>query len=99
MAPAWASRSWFPPPTPPNTLPGDIGTAAPIGGFMEADNGSWFVVCQARDDTDGDGTLSIRFSGHGFDGDALVPYLVLGGGPGERIDYPAAATPHGEWLA
>ena len=79
--------------------PGDIGVAAPIAGIMAPDDGRWFVLCQARDDTDHDGKLEIRFDIHHNHGDLAKPYLVLGTGAGELIDYPAAESTHGEWFA
>jgi hypothetical protein len=79
--------------------PGDIGTAHPLAGLMSSPDGRWFVLCQARKDTDGDGKIEIRYGLHHNDGDRALPYLVLGTGPGELIDYPAAQSAHGEWLA
>ncbi|HEX4451743.1 MAG TPA: hypothetical protein VH143_12780 [Kofleriaceae bacterium] len=78
---------------------GDIGVAAPTAGLMAPDDGRWFVLCQARRDTDGDGRLSIKFGLHDNDGDRATPFLVLRSGAGEAIDYPAAHTPDGSWLA
>jgi hypothetical protein len=80
-------------------VPGDIGVAAPTAGIMTPPDGHWLVLCQARKDTDGDGTLSIEFGLHYNAGDHATPFLVLGAGAGEAIDYPAANTPDGSWLA
>jgi hypothetical protein len=80
-------------------LPGDIGPAVPTAGIEAADDGRWFVLCQARDDTDHDGTLQIKYDIHYNHGDLARPYLVLGSGNGEAIEYPAAQSAHGEWLA
>ncbi len=66
---------------------------------MAPDDGRWFVLCQARDDTDRDGKLEIQYDIHHNHGDLASPYLVLGTGAGELIDYPAAQSGHGEWLA
>jgi hypothetical protein len=33
----------------------DIGTAAPVSGYQAPLHGKWFVVCEARKDTNGDG--------------------------------------------
>ncbi|HEY1547678.1 MAG TPA: hypothetical protein VGG28_07660 [Kofleriaceae bacterium] len=78
---------------------GDIGVAAPTAGIMAPDDGRWFVLCQARRDTDGDGELSVRYGLHLNDGDRAEPFLVLGSGAGEAIDYPAAHSADGSWLA
>lgn len=79
--------------------PGDIGAAAPTAGLMAPDSGRWFVLCQARTDTDHDGKLSVQYDIHRTHGDHVDTYLVLGTGLGERIDYPAARSAHGEWVA
>ena len=76
-----------------------IGTAHPLAGVMAAPNGRWFVVCQAREDTDDNGRLEVTRDFHSWYGDQLVPYLVLGAGPGAAIDYPAAHSKDGAWLA
>jgi hypothetical protein len=81
------------------TLAGDIGVAAPTAGIMAPPDGHWFVLCQARNDTDGDGSVSIKFGLHHNAGDRATPFLVLGAGSGEAIDYPAANSPDGSWLA
>jgi hypothetical protein len=88
------AAAWIPPPKP-----GDIGTAHPLAGRMSSPDGRWFVLCQARADTDGDGKIEVRYGLHYNDGDQALPYLVLGTGPGEVIDYPAAQSQRGEWLA
>jgi hypothetical protein len=79
--------------------PGDIGVAAPIAGMLAAETGHWFVLCQARDDTNHDGTLSVQYDIHQTHGDAVKAYLVLGSGPGEPIDFEVAKSAHDEWLA
>jgi len=57
------------------------------------------VLCQARADTDHDGKLSVQYDIHRTHGDQVDTYLVLDTGLGERIDYPAARSAHGEWVA
>lgn len=58
----------------------------------------WAVICQARNDDDGDGQLRVQTLEHGgTDGDALRPYLVLGSGPGTEVD-DAYAAPRGDHL-
>lgn len=51
-------------------------------------DGGALVVCQAREDTDGDGTITTYSGGmhDGVYGDELAPYLVIGHGEGRRIE-------------
>ncbi len=76
-----------------------IGTDAPLARVMGASDARWFVLCQAREDTDGNGRLETSWHLHGTYGDELKHYLVLGSGAGTEIDYPAAQSERGEWLA
>jgi hypothetical protein len=58
------------------------------------------ALCQARNDTDGDGKIDVRFGHHGAtEGDAMELYLVLGGGDGTRIDAFVGQSDDGRWLA
>lgn len=82
-----------------SAAPGDIGAAAPTSGILVPDSGRWLVLCQARADTDHDGKLSVQYDIHRTHGDQVDTYLVLDTGFGERIDYPAARSAHGEWVA
>lgn len=84
---------------PAAPVAGDIGAAAPTAGILAAESGKWFVLCQARVDTDHDGSLSVQYDIHMTHGDKVDTYLVLGSGLGERIDYPAARSGQGEWVA
>lgn len=60
----------------------------------------WAVLCQARADTDHSGAVEIFRGMHGMMfGDALVPYLVEGGGEGVEIDAFVRASRDGRWLA
>lgn len=79
--------------------PADIGTAHPIGGVIAPPNGRWFILCQARHDTDRNGSFDSTYDIHTNGGDLLEPYLVLGTGAGTMIDYPAARSKRGDWLA
>jgi hypothetical protein len=79
---------------------GDFGTAGPT--YVRAvDPGErWMALCQARNDTDGDGKIEIQVGHHGkLFGDAMELYLVLGGGDGTRIDALAGHSDDGRWLA
>lgn len=81
----------------PNTT---IGTSAPLSGAQLPGHGKWFVVCQARNDTDGDGKVHATFDGRHAEGDAYEPYLVLGGGgPGVQIEHVAAKSDDGTFVA
>ena len=63
-------------------------------------NERWTVLCQARADTDGDGKVEVNFGHHGEPyGDALSPYLILGGGPGTAIDALVSRSQEGRYLA
>jgi hypothetical protein len=57
------------------------------------------VLCQARSDSDDDGSIRVEVGPRGaLGGDALEPYLVLGHGPGEPIDELVAADRTGRWI-
>ncbi|WP_426750320.1 hypothetical protein [Myxococcus sp. Y35] len=71
----------------------EYGTPHPFVAQVVSPNGRWFMACQAREDTNQDGRISVRFdrhggSGHGGErgGDALRPYLFLEPGAGLAID-------------
>lgn len=93
-----------PPPSPTRAAaaarpPRTVGTADPLVGYIAARDGSWVIVCQARADTDGDGRREVHYQPHGTYGDAVVGYLVLGGGAGEAIDHPVSRSLDDRWLA
>lgn len=63
-----------------------IGTAHPFKIFDADPHARWLGLCQAREDTDGDGKIA---TGDGYPtmaGDRMRPYLVFGPGPGVEID-------------
>jgi len=80
--------------------PTAFGTAHPS--ILEAADpaGRWIVVCQARADTDGDGRIAVLFDQHhGIPyGDAVVPYLVIGGGDGVGIDTLLGVDPRSRYV-
>lgn len=77
-----------------------IGTNNPIAGAQLYGHGKWFVVCEARNDTDGDGKVEATFDGRHAEGDDYEPYLILGsGGPGIQIKHVAAKSDDGQWIA
>lgn len=60
----------------------------------------WVALCQAREDTDGDGLTRVGFFHHGEPaGDAMKTYFVLGGGEGEAIDGYLGRAASGAWVA
>ncbi|WP_281316723.1 hypothetical protein [Polyangium sp. y55x31] len=75
---------------------GDVGTAHPL--LLEAHDpaGRWVILCQPREDTNGDGQVEAHRGMHGATfGDDVDPYLILESGPGQRIDqYVAHAGSH-----
>jgi len=82
--------------------PGPIayGTAHPS--ILEAADpaGRWLVICQARADTDGDGQIATLIEPHHGSphGDALVPYLVIGGGEGTAIERLLGVDPQSRFV-
>jgi hypothetical protein len=77
-----------------------IGTAHPVLVEELADDGSWLVICQARADTNHDGKIEVGVGFHGdMFGDKMLPYLVLGAGPGIAIDSYVASTEDDGWVA
>ena len=72
---------------PAQPVDAPIGTAHPVLVEELADNGTWLVICEARADTDHDGQIEVGVGFHGdMFGDKMLPYLVLGSGPGIAID-------------
>lgn len=64
-----------------------IGASGPAIVEAVGANGRWVALCQARDDTDGDGRLAVHYGPRGeLVGDSMRSYFVLGPGPGEAID-------------
>ena len=84
---------------PPGEI-GPIGTPHPtlVSGFHP--RGDWTVLCQAREDTDGNGRVHAEvFDHHGtLSGDQMRPYLVWGAGSGEPLDVFVAGSDDGAHL-
>jgi len=79
---------------------GSIGTASPVRLREVAPDGAWFVVCQARVDTNSDGKLEVfQLTPGDLGGDEVREYLVLGSGPGWGIDEVLGADPSGRYVA
>ncbi|MFP2957787.1 hypothetical protein ACLEPN_08140 [Myxococcus sp. 1LA] len=100
---ACASQAPLARPEPPPDA--EYGTAHPFVAQQIAPDGRWFVACQAREDTNQDGRIEVRFDYHGGSGhggerrsDVLRPYLFLEPGPGLAIDELLASDPAGRYL-
>ncbi|MCX4243342.1 hypothetical protein [Paraliomyxa miuraensis] len=76
-----------------------LGTEHPVRVGAVGSDGSWAVICQAREDTDGDGEIAVRQHIVSIEGDQITPYLVLGSGPGHAMPERMASTRDGRWLA
>jgi|GEM_PF-1385894 len=89
-----------PPAPPPTPVGGAIGASGPLVVEGYAPDRRWVALCQAREDTDGDGEMGVSVGYHGDTfGDALKPYLVVGDGPGRPIDAFVDASTDGRWVA
>jgi len=96
----------LPCPTAPTAAPAP--TVAPLGlvgtaDFLEVQTASpeadWAVICQAREDTDGDGEVSMHSDHWGaLYGDRPTPYFIHGAGPGEPLDAYVLRDPTGRHL-
>jgi hypothetical protein len=78
---------------------GEIGTPHPLLLQAAASDAGWVAMCQARADTDGDGSVTVAVGRHGdTSGDALQTYFVQGSGPGVPIDALVAVDPTGRYV-
>jgi hypothetical protein len=79
---------------------GKIGTANPLLFQEVASDASWVGVCQARQDTDHDGAISVMLGHHGeVLGDEMRPYLIVGSGAGLAVDEFLGNDPTGRYVA
>jgi hypothetical protein len=93
------SASNSPPPSGPPRAAGPFGTSHPTVFQVAAPDGRWVFACQAREDTNGDGKVEVRYGLHGDSyGDELEPYLFLEPGAGEHIDDLVTSDERGRWL-
>lgn len=91
----------------PSPVPESAAAEEPIGrvgsdqasSLVASGRTGWAVVCEARQDSNGDGTLSFEITGYHTEGDEVRPYLVFGIGPGEPIDAHLASDESGRWIA
>lgn len=68
--------------------------------LVASGSGGWAVVCEAREDTDGNGVLAFSLgAGYRTVGDEARPYFVHGVGLGEPVEDFLAADPRGRWVA
>ncbi len=85
--PSTAQAPAVAPPTGLQREGGPIGTPHPFIFQSAAMDGRWVVACQAREDTNNDGKVEVRYGHHGDPiGDAVAPYLFLEPGAGERLE-------------
>ncbi len=78
----------------------ELGTKGAIIVEGVAADGSWALVCQAREDTNGDGRIEVNLGYHGDTyGDTMRPYLIRGDGPGEEIATLVDFDPEGGHIA
>src|SRR4051812_25062577 len=76
------------------------GTPTPYHLIRVDPAGTWAVVCQARADTDHDGTILTYWEMHGdTGGDEMSAYVVDSTGHETPIDDLLAGDPRGRWLA
>ena len=97
-------------PVPAVVTPPEVGTLPPLAAtwgtadaltfVAAAPDRRWIVVCQARRDTNGDGTVRVEVAQDGaLAGDELAGYLVDAPGPGAPIDAFVGADPSGRYVA
>src|SRR5688572_7781778 len=86
-----------PPATPPAL---EVGTAHPALVLESSPDGRWVVLCQAREDTDGDGEIRVHVGAYGaLSGDRLQTYWVEGAGAGEPLRGFVASDGFGHYVA
>jgi hypothetical protein len=88
-------------PQVPVLAPADthIGTTHPLTVIGSDPQGEWVAICQAREDTNGDGRYEVHFGHHGeSSGDVLRPYLVIGTGAGEPVSAYLGRDPTGRFV-
>ncbi|TQF16627.1 hypothetical protein FJV41_07340 [Myxococcus llanfairpwllgwyngyllgogerychwyrndrobwllllantysiliogogogochensis] len=84
LSSACASRGHLPSTPPP---PAEYGTPHPFLLQAAAPDGRWLLACQAREDTNKDGTIAVRVGSHGqLGGDEARLYLFREPGAGLAVD-------------
>lgn len=88
------------PDAPRQTVGPVVGAEGPAVVQRWAADRRWVALCQARQDTNGDGVLGVGVGYHGdLHGDRMAPYLVVGGGPGRELDAFVGASADDRWVA
>lgn len=82
----------------PAPAPATLGTAHPVRLLAASPDGRWAVLCETRQDTDGNGVLDTSPGFNGLYGDQMEAVLVLGSGPGTAIDDLISYDPTGREL-
>jgi hypothetical protein len=78
---------------------GTVGTPGFVRLLAAAPSGAWVILCQARADTDKDGSIDVQTGHHGeYFGDELAPYFIRGAGEGEALDAFVAVDPTSRWI-
>lgn len=99
-AAATAERDATASPLRPPVDDGPVGTAHPLYVQHASASGTYAAICQARQDTDGDGQIRVRTGHHGdLRGDRAELFLVVGSGAGEPIDALIDGDPDGRFVA
>jgi hypothetical protein len=76
-----------------------IGTARPTVLIAASPAARWVAHCEAREDSDGDGTIAVSIGPHGgLTGDRMQPFLTLSRGDSLPIEQLAAFEPTGRWV-
>ncbi len=78
---------------------GTVGTKSPSIAYASGPQRRWAAICEARIDDNANRRLEV-FTGHHGEllGDRMVPYLVLGTGPGREISDYVAGDPRGNYV-
>ena len=77
-----------------------VGIQSPIWVKAASPTGEWLVVCQAREDSNGDGRLAVSRNAAGqLEGDRSRPYLLRRSGRDEPLEAWLGSSPDGRWLA
>jgi hypothetical protein len=80
-------------------LAGDIGHQVPTAFVATSPSGHWTIVCEANDDTDKNGELSVEVTQHGdLEGDELRHVLYVGTSS-QPLDEFAGSDPEGRFVA
>jgi hypothetical protein len=108
IALAGCPHRYDPPPTPTRagwpdapTADHSLGVDGPVQVDAVARDGRWAILCQAREDTNGDGAIADTYNPiHGGPfGDRMTPGIVVGSGAGVAFDHILAISRDERWIA